>query len=123
MTSNRSVLSVTLLAALLCSCATTSIKSTWKSPDYPGGPLKNVAVLAVTDSGMIRQGFENRFVNQLGQRSQAAISTFNVLSLPEIKENKAAAGERLLRDGADSILILRLLDRAGWHELRRFQLV
>jgi hypothetical protein len=102
-----------LAAALimLCSCAATSVKETSKAPDYSGGPVRKVAVLAVEERGMYRQALENRFNNQLKAGGQEALVTHELLSLPEIKENKQAAAERIKKAGADTILIVRLVDR------------
>jgi len=101
-----------LLAALLCSCASTSLKQTWKSPEYQKGPVNKVAAVAVDDRGMVRQAFENRFVSQLEKHGTSALTTFNLLSPAEIKADKAAAVERLQAAGADSVLIVRLVDSA-----------
>ncbi len=109
-----SLFSSAALAALLCSCATTSIKKTWKSPDCPGGPLRKIAVLAVSDQWMVRPGLENRFVRDIGKRGQAAIATVDLLSLPQIKEEKTAAAARLRQEGADCVLIVRLVDKTTY---------
>ena len=101
-----------LLAALLCSCSSTSLKQTWKSPEYQKGPVNKVAAVAVDDRGMVRQAFENRFVSQLEKHGTSALTTFNLLSPAEIKADKAAAVERLQAAGADSVLIVRLVDSA-----------
>ena len=112
MFSGRSLQSLTtcLLAALLCSCASTTVKKTWKAPDYQGGAIKKVAVLAVTDRVLLRQGFENRFVTQIRERGAEAVVTHDELSLPHIKENKQAAAERLHAAGAEGVVILRLMN-------------
>jgi len=104
--------STCLLAALLCSCAATSLKQTWKSPDYHQGPVSKIASLAVDDRGMVRQAFENRFVAQLEKHGTSALTTYNLLSPAEIKADKAAAVERLEAAGADSVLVVRLVDSA-----------
>src|SRR6267142_2122856 len=77
MFSNRSLQSLTTcaLAALLCSCASTTVKKTWKAPDYQSGVIKKVAVLAVTDRVLLPQGFQNRFVTQIRKRGAEAIFT------------------------------------------------
>lgn len=106
---------LSLLAILLCSCAVTSVKSTWKSPHYQGGPVTKVAVLVIEERGMLRQGFENRFINQLRQGGETAIPTFDLLSLPEIKEDKAGAAERLKSAGAEGVIVLRLMDLATYY--------
>jgi hypothetical protein len=104
----------TSLAVLLCSCAATSIKTTWKSPDHNGAPLQKVAVLAVEDRGSIRRSLEREFAEQLTQQGQGALTTYELLSLPEIKENKDAAAARLRQAGADAILIMRLVDKVSY---------
>jgi hypothetical protein len=107
------------LAVLLCSCAATSVKQTWKSPDYHGGPVTKVAVLAVTDRVLLRQGFENRFVTQVRERGAAAVTTHDLLSLPQIKEDKVAAANSLHSAGAEAIIIMRLMDLTShYREIR-----
>ena len=95
---------------LLVSCAATKVMTTWKAPDYQGGPVHQVAVLAVDERGLVRQGFENRFVKQLRATSQGALVTHDLLSLPEIKADKNAAVSRVRQAGADTVLIVRLVD-------------
>ena len=98
------------LTVLLCSCAATSIKSTWKAPDYHGGPVRNVAVLAVDAQGNYRPAFEDQFVTRMKQQGQPAFKTLGLLSLDEIKADKEAAAEKLRAAGADAVLIIRLVD-------------
>lgn len=119
--SNRTIMNIkspstiaATVAALLCSCAATSIKTTWKSPDYKGPPMEKVAVLAVEDRGSIRRPLEREFVKQLAEQNQGALTTYDLLSLPEIKDNKDAAAARLRQAGADAILIMRLVDRVSY---------
>jgi hypothetical protein len=101
------------LAALLCSCAVTSIKQTWKSPDCKP-PAGKVAVLTIEDRPGLRQGFENRFVKQLAKAGSPAETTFDLLSLAEIKQSKSASAERLRASGAEVLLVLRLMDTATY---------
>jgi len=102
-------LSLCALAILLCSCAATSLKKTWKAPDCQQ-PVGKIAVLAIDDRGLVRQGFENRFVAQLTKAGAAAVVTYDLLTLAEIKQDKGAAAERFRASGAEAILILRLKD-------------
>ena len=90
-----------LLAALLSSCVGTSLKQTWKSPDYHNGPVRNIAALAVDDRGYVRSAFESRFVLELRKHGISSFTTFDLLSLTEIKDDKAAAAERLRSARAD----------------------
>lgn len=94
---------------LLCSCAGTSVKQTWKSPNGAKGPVGKVAVLAVAERGMIRVGLENRLARQLEQGGEPVIRTHELLALREIKEDKEAAAKRLRDAGAQTVLITRLL--------------
>lgn len=102
------------MAALLCSCASpaTSVKKTWKSPDFQQ-PVGKIAVIMVDERGLLRQGFENRFVRQLAKAGSSAMTTVNLLSLPQIKDDKRAAAERLRENGAEALLIMRLVDVAN----------
>jgi hypothetical protein len=93
---------------LLCSCAATAVKETRKTPEAQR-PAGKIAVLAIDERGMVRQGFENRFVHQLTQRGAAAVVTYDQLSLAQIKEDKNAATQRFLARGAGSLLIVRLV--------------
>ena len=82
------------LAALLCSCAATSVKKTWKAPDAQP-PAGKIAVLAMDERDWLRKGFENRLVAQLAKTGSAAVTTFGQLSRPQIKQEKRAAANRL----------------------------
>lgn len=104
---------------MLCSCASTSIKHTWKSPDYHGGPVQKIAVLAVDERGLVRQGIENRVGNQIRNQGGDAIPTFKYLTLPEIKESKEKAGNRLMQEGADSIVIVCLVNKSSYESQLR----
>jgi hypothetical protein len=95
---------------LLSSCVGTSLKQTWKSPDYHNGPVSKIAALAVDERGYVRSAFESRFVLELRKHGISSFTTFDLLSLPDIKSDKAAAAERLRAAGADTLLILRLVD-------------
>jgi hypothetical protein len=99
-----------LAAAFVCSCATTKVKQTWKSPDYHAGPVTKIAVLAVTDRPVLRQGFENRLVYQLKQNGVTAVPTYDQLSLGEINKDKMAAAEKLRSNGSEAVLVMRLMD-------------
>jgi hypothetical protein len=101
-----------LLAAWLCSCATTTVKNTWKSPELQH-PVGNIAVITIEERALLRQGFENRLVAQLSRAGTPATVTFDQLSLAEIKQDKQAAAERFRARGADAVLILRLAETAS----------
>lgn len=99
-------------AALLTGCQTTSVKSTWKAPDASASPVRKVALVAVADQGLVRGGFENRFVTALAGNGQPAFATYEMIGLQDIKADKDAAAARFRAAGADSILIVRLVNSA-----------
>jgi len=107
------------LAILLCACATTTVKQTWKSPNCPAGPVKKVAVVVVADQANVRPGLENRFALDIGRQGQPAMATVGLLSLAQLKENKEAAAKLFREAGADSILIVRLVDKATYNRQAR----
>lgn len=103
------------LVMLACSCASTTVKSTWKSPDYHGEPPKKVAVVADDDRMMVRTALENRFVNQLEASKQPALATAS--SFPDLaaaRKNKEASVAQLQALGADVLLITRLVSKSAY---------
>jgi hypothetical protein len=100
------------LVILLSSCAESSVKKTWKSPDYNRGPITKVAVLAIDERGDVRQALENRLVTQIRKDGATAIPSHDLLSLSEINQDKPAAAARLRAAGAEAILIMKLVDVA-----------
>jgi hypothetical protein len=97
---------------MLCGCAATSVKKTWKSPEYKGGSMGKAAVLAVDERMPVRKSFENRLAYQLQQAGASAFVSYDRLSLEEINRDKPAAAQRLRSDGATVVVIMRLTDRS-----------
>jgi hypothetical protein len=115
----RSIATTSVLTALLCSCASTSVKHTWKSPEYHDGPQTKLAVLTIEERGMLRQAFESRFAIQLRKQGASVVTTFDQLSLPEINRDKPAAAERLRSAGAEGLVMLRLMDISASYDVTR----
>jgi hypothetical protein len=104
--------SIAVLTLGLCGCVGTALDQSLKSPSYHGGAVQKVAVIAVTDQVLVREGFENRFVRQMVEQGQSALVTYDLLSLPEIKADKQAATARFRSAGADAVLVIRLANQA-----------
>lgn len=105
----------TALMMLASSCASTSVKSTWKAPDYKGELPKKVAVVADEDRMMVRAALENRFVNQLDADGQPAFGTASSFTdLAAARKNKEATIAQLRAAGADAILITRLVSKSAY---------
>ena len=107
-------LAVAAFALWLCGCATSSIKQTWKSPAYHGGQVQKIAVLAVDQRSLVREGLENRFVREMRRQGQEAMATYDLLGLPGIKADKEAAAARLRAAGADAVLVVRMVDQSTY---------
>jgi hypothetical protein len=114
MKANIQFLAVVASALCLGGCAASSVKQVWKSPAYQGGAVQKVAVVAVEERGMVRQAFENRFVNQFRALGQNADPTHELMGLREIKASKEAAAARFREAGADSVLLVRLVDQTTY---------
>ncbi len=108
---NSLLLLAAIIPAVLCGCAATSLKQTWKSPDYQGGPVQKIAVLVIEERDLQRSVLENAFAAELQSQGQDMLPTFKLLTLPEIKADKQAATRKLREAGADTILIIRLADQ------------
>jgi hypothetical protein len=107
-------LALAAFALWLCGCASSSIKESWKSPAYQGGPVQKISVLAVDERDLVRMAFENRFVREMRGHGQNAMATHELLGLPEIKADQEAAAARVRTAGADAILIVRLMDQSTY---------
>ena len=98
-----------LCALMLCSCATTAVKETWKEPAWSGPLEGGVAVVAVSDRGMVREGVENRFARELERAGLHTVRTHKLLSLEDIENDQDAAANRVMEAGARTVLITRLV--------------
>lgn len=109
------LVAVVTLAMFFSSCASTSVKSTWKSPDYKGGLPRKVAVVADEERPMIRAALENRYVNQLARVDQPAFASVEAFpDLNAARTNKAETVTTLRAAGADAVLITRLVSRSAY---------
>ena len=105
----------TALIMLASSCASTTVKSSWKSADYKGEPPKKVAVVADDERKLVRMALENRFVNQLAVANQPAFGTAaSFADLEAARKNKEATVAKLRAAGADAILITRLVSKSDY---------
>lgn len=103
-------LSVAVLALALGGCASTSVRQTWKSPSYSGGPVKNVAVAVMTGRNFYREAIENHFVAFLREGGQTAFTTHPIFGAPLKKEEREAVVARLREAGADAVMVVRLVN-------------
>jgi hypothetical protein len=96
------------LATVLCSCVGTTMKQTWKSPDYHAGQIHKVAVVAADPRENVRFVLEGQWVTQLQEHGVAAFETRDIMSVAQMKADRKAAAAKLRELGADSVLVMRL---------------
>jgi hypothetical protein len=68
---------------------------------------------------MLRQGFENRFYNQLKKAGATPVTTYDLISLEQINRDKMAAAERLRAAGAEAVLVMRLANISTFYRETR----
>jgi hypothetical protein len=97
------------LVVLLCSCSATTMKRTWKAPNSQL-PVGKMAVLAVAEqSSLLREGFENRLVREVKMAGGEAVTTYDRLSLTQIKQDRRAAEALFQAEGAGTLVLMRLV--------------
>lgn len=99
-------LATTGLVALLAGCASTSLISSWESPDYRGGPMKKLAVFVMVQDEGLRRFAEDQMVQKIpaGTRATAGHVLFDK---PSGDKDKVRAA--LIEAGYDSVLVSRLV--------------
>src|SRR5262249_7246231 len=97
-----------LVFTLLASCASTSLVSSERNPDYRGPALKRVMVVGATADPQARKAFEDEFVAKLAAAGVAAVPSY-----PLVRESEAndPAALRKAAEGAsvDGVLAARLV--------------
>jgi hypothetical protein len=100
-----------LVASLSISCATkTQISSEWKSPEYVGGPMGKILVVAVAETPLGRRAYEDRFAQALGASGVEAVSSYQILPGDE-RLTKEELENAIRGEGFDGVIVSRLLGR------------
>ncbi len=95
--------------ALLASCASTTLQSTWVDPTFTGGPFKKVFVMGLAARNVTtRRVFEDIMVSKLQAAGVQAVPAWQFIpddtQVPEPVLEAAVA-----KSGADSVMMTRLL--------------
>jgi len=103
-----------VFAALLASCATSSMVTQHSNPDYVGKPFKSVMVVAVTTDDLVRRTFEDRMVALLGQRGLRGIPSYSTIGATG-KVDEAELRRAVAASGVEAVLITRVtrVDRSS----------
>jgi len=104
----RSTFLIFALAALLCGCQSTSIRSAWFDTDFTGPPLRKFAVVANAGGAAGDRVVEDVFVARLQAVGVEAVAGHTVrLDDPALTDSSFEAG--VLGTGAQGLLFVRLL--------------
>jgi len=96
-----------VFAALLASCATSSMVTQQSNPDYVGKPFKSVMVVAVTSDDLLRRTFEDRMVALLAKRGLKGVPGYSVIG-SRGKVDEAELRRAVAASGAEGVLITRV---------------
>lgn len=101
-------------AAVFCllfaaSCSLTNLNAVWKDPQYQGGDLKNVLVIAELKNQVVRRILEDEFTAKLKRRGTNAIPSYTIF--PSDKTLDKDTIESKTRDlGIGDMLVARVVD-------------
>lgn len=99
----RVVIAVTLL---LGACASTTLTSSWKNPEYSGPPLTKIAVFVLAKDENIRRFAEDQMVQKM-PKGAVGVAGYRMFDKPE--EDKEKVRARLVKEGFDGALVSRLV--------------
>ena len=94
------------LAALLAGCSSTTLNSAWKDPEFRG-PVRKIYLVGIARQEPNRQLFEDTFNRELAALGATGIPSYRDLPTDEADSQEAIVA-RLNRNGADSILMVRV---------------
>ena len=101
-------LALSFIVLALLGCAATTLKNSWRDPDYKGPPLKKVMVVGVSNQAATRRTFEDEFVKQLKADGVEGIQSYNFIP-QDGKAEEAQVKQAVQKAGADGVLITRLV--------------
>jgi len=105
----RTLASMTSLALLsLTACQTTSLQSAWFDPNFTGGPMHRIAVVAVGVNLANRRVTEDIFAQRLRDVGVDAAAGWTVIPDPA-RDSPQPFTEAVTKSGAQGLLMIRLL--------------
>ena len=105
-----SCLLLSAACAVLSSCATTSLLSSWVDPETSGKKLDKVLVLGIAKNQVVRRQYEDTFVRELVAKGVRAMPSYTMLpDANQISEESVAPliGQHQITQ----VLVTRLVDR------------
>jgi len=95
-----------IVAGLLFSCATASVKDTWRSPEAPATAYRKLLVVAIANDDNVRSMFENIFAETLQDHGVAAVASHKIIGSLD-KADRKLLQEAAQNIGADAVIITR----------------
>lgn len=108
---NKRIFFCLILAAYLSamtSCATTTLDSVWKDPNYQG-ELDNVLVIGIARQENNRRLFEDRFVEQLQMNGKDAIASYTIIPSLE-KIDKETVEKEIDTSAVNAVIVTKVVD-------------
>jgi hypothetical protein len=108
MKKNYLIISV-LFVAILCSCSSTKIVSSWKDPNAQihANQWKKILVVALLKNETNRRKAEDQMIQHLGQKG---ITSYSYLGENYTKTNEEELRKKMKNDGFDAAITMRLVD-------------
>lgn len=98
-----------VLTVFLAACASTSVVSQWRDPEFQGAPLKKILVYIAAGDDATRRMVEDRLASSF-PKGTLGVPSYTLF--PEAKEinaqNEKKLGARLAQEGFDGALTARL---------------
>jgi hypothetical protein len=101
---------MTGLLALLSACASTTMQSVERAPDFDSPRIRKALVVSLASTPEIRNLVEDEFVRQWKERGVNAVASYAVLP-PNVTLDKAGVAPFAKAHGFDAVLVNRLVKR------------
>jgi hypothetical protein len=97
-----------LVTLTLAACQTTSLQSAWFDPNFTGGPMHRIAVVAVGVNFANRRVTEDIFAQRLREAGVDGAAGWTVIP-DEARDSEAPFTEAVTKSGAQGLLMIRML--------------
>ena len=108
-TMKRPLFLMALLVFLFSSCATTKLTAVWEAPNFHG-TIRKIVVTGTFRTPVIRNLFEDDFVNRLKDYGVEAVASYTIIPIDKVQD-KDYVMKRIKETGADAVLMTRLIDK------------
>jgi hypothetical protein len=95
--------------ALGAACSSTTVTGSWRNPDFTGS-IRTVYVVGIAKQETHRRIFEDEFSRKLQTLGITGIPSYRDLAEPQ-QASKEAIDERVRQQGADSVLVTRIIGK------------